>query len=135
MLIFQYPNPTAFITPNPATANTILSNSPPTYQFSPGGLISGPGPAQFMLPIQPTQNQSIILYGSTPPQTFTFGSPPILCPQWQNLGINDTNSKSKKGDSFGPSRHIHGIQSSTSAQCSLPTKSDFRRFFQSRAYS
>ena len=76
-----------FLGPNqPPGATAILSTSPPTtYQFSPGGLITTNPPGlmstpAFTIPVQ--SSQSLILYGSTPPVSFPYGSPPLLFPQW-----------------------------------------------------
>uniref|UniRef100_A0A1I8BWD3 RING-type E3 ubiquitin transferase n=1 Tax=Meloidogyne hapla TaxID=6305 RepID=A0A1I8BWD3_MELHA len=67
------------ITNNGTNGGVLFSSSPPTYHLGSNNLVQVP-PSQFSIPIQ--QPQSLILYGSTPPNPFAFGSPPALFPHW-----------------------------------------------------
>ena len=67
---------------NGSNGGVLFSSSPPTYHIGSNNLVQAP-PSQFSIPIQP--QQSVILYGSTPPNPFAFGSPPVLCPHWYFL--------------------------------------------------
>jgi hypothetical protein len=60
--------------------------SPSTYQFGAGGFIPTTSATTYSIPfhVQPSQPQ---FHGSFPPTGFTFGSSPVLYPQWYVLII------------------------------------------------